>query len=88
MILELKQNEYVRIYVNVYLVSHQLFIKKILDTYTESKNSNNTFHLAFLDEFLGYYSMYACVLTLQTPVNRIEPKSLGLINKNFISLVS
>ena len=37
---------------DVYLVPYQLFARKILDIYTELRNTNNIFQLVFLDEVL------------------------------------
>lgn len=40
------------------LVRYQLCIREILDTYTELKNSNNIFCLAFLGEVLDCHKQY------------------------------
>lgn len=45
-----------RIRADVYLVLHQLFVRKIIGTYIGLRNSNNTFQLASLDEVLNCYS--------------------------------
>ena len=50
-----KREEYVRIRASVYLAPHQVFIKKILDTYTGSRNPKKNFGLAILDEILDCY---------------------------------
>ena len=39
----------------MYLISHRLFARKILDIYAGLKNPNYNFWLVYLDEVLGYY---------------------------------
>lgn len=58
----------------MFIAPHRLFARKILDTYTWSRNPNNIFLLVILDKVMYYYKRYQSWPSHWPFVNMIEKK--------------